>query len=135
MAELFVAAMERAYPQMIRWQHIVRSQGEEGSVTNLWGHTMPVQSGRAYTQAPALLGQSSTTEMLYDTLINLYEHDRTYLKYVLFPVHDALVCEPPTEIADQFSDRIVSCAEQTINGIEIKMEAGTPANTWAEAMH
>lgn len=135
MAELFVKAMERAYPRMIRWQGLVRAQGEEGTVTNLWGRTMHVQTGRAYTQAPALLGQSSTTDMLYDTLINLYEKNTTYLKYVLFPVHDALLCEPPTDLVETFTMDILTCAHQEINGIEIFMEAGTPANTWAEAMH
>lgn len=133
--QLFVQQMERAYPRMIRWQNAVRAQGENGWVTNLWGRRMPVEADRSYTQSPALLGQSSTTEMLYDTLINLYEREPDYLKFVLFPIHDALLCEVPEEIANDFVELFLSCAEQTINNVDIFMEAGTPANNWKECMH
>lgn len=131
----FTEAMARAYPRMIAWQNRVRRDGENGWVTNLWGRRMPVQSGRSYTQSPALLGQSSTTELLYDGLIRLYELNPEFMSYVLFPVHDALVCSPPEELVEEFTEALLTTAQQTINNIDIFMEAGHPASDWSGGMH
>lgn len=131
----FTEAMARAYPRMIAWQNRVRRDGEDGWITNLWGRRMPVQSGRSYTQSPALLGQSSTTELLYDGLIRLYEHNPEFMRYVLFPVHDALVCSPPDELVEEFTEALLTVSRQTINNIDIFMEVGHPASNWSGGMH
>ena len=135
LAELFVATMQREYPVMTRWQQQVRKDGESGLIYNLWNRPCFVDPSRAYTQAPALIGQSSTTELLLDTWINMFERDPSSLKHVLFPIHDAILCEVPTADARRFSEFVISCADQTINGIEIFMEAGKPGRSWSEAMH
>lgn len=135
LAELFVATMQREYPVMTRWQQRVREDGESGLIYNLWDRPCFVDPSRAYTQAPALIGQSSTTELLLDTWINMFERDPSSLKHVLFPIHDAILCEVPTADARRFSEFVISCADQTINGIEIFMEAGKPGRSWSEAMH
>ena len=135
LAELFVSTMQSHYPQMTRWQNEIRREGGSGWVYNLWGRPCPVDPERAYTQAPALAGQSSTTELLLDCWINMYERDPSSLKRILFPIHDAILCEVPLREAETFSRFVVSCADQTINGIEIFLEAGHPGKSWSAAMH
>lgn len=135
LAELFVNAMETAYPQMIAWQHSVRRDGEKGWVTNHWGRRMPCDPDRAYTMAPALAGQSSTTEMLTDTFLKLYEVAPEVMDWLCFTVHDAVLVQLPEDKVDYYIEIIKSCADQTINGIEIFMEAGTPARNWRDAAH
>ena len=135
LAELFVSTMQSHYPQMTRWQNEIRREGGSGWVYNLWGRPCPVDPERAYTQAPALAGQSSTTELLLDCWINMYECDPSSLKRILFPIHDAILCEVPLREAETFSRFVVSCADQTINGIEIFLEAGHPGKSWSAAMH
>ena len=135
-AEHFVATMEKHYPDMIQWQNRVRHEGTSGWVTNLWGRKMPVDEDRSYTQAPALLGQSSTTEILYDGLIRLYYANPDILKRgVLFPVHDAITVQAPDACVQEWMDVIVRCLHNTINGIEILAEHGPAAKNWAEAGH
>src|SRR5690606_8307043 len=78
-AERFVAAMNDAYPDVIRWQERVTREGESGWVTNDWGRRMMVdvtyengrRKTRAWTQAPALYGQSGTREIVVDALIRM----------------------------------------------------------------
>lgn len=134
-AERFLDVMQAHYPDVIRWQNHVREEGVSGWLTNHWGRTMPVESDRAYTQAPALMGQSSTTEVLYDGLINLYAANRDYIQYVLFPVHDAIVCDVPEDEIEDFTKVLVGSFYQVINGIEFTLGVGNPGKNWADAMH
>lgn len=134
-AQRFVDAMERAYPQMIAWQNAVRREGESGWVTNQWGRKMPCDPDRTYTMAPALIGQSSTSEMLTDTFLNLYERAPEVLKWVCFTIHDAFLVQVPEDKVDYYTTIILDCAKQTINGIDIFMEHGQPGRDWRSAQH
>ena len=120
---------------MVRWQNRVRQEGESGWVTNAWGRKMPVDIDRSFTQAPALAGQSSTTEILYDGLIRLYYRNREMMNMILFPVHDELIVQAPKEDWKRYMNDLLESMHQVIRGIDIYMEHGTPGNNWAEAGH
>lgn len=135
LAVRFVNAMAASYPQMIAWQDKVRSDGESGWVTNHWGRKMPVDPDRAYTQAPALLGQSSTTEMLVDGFLQLYERAPEVLQWVVCTIHDACLVQLPEDKVDYYTEIIRDCFAQTINGIDIFVETGHPARNWKDAAH
>ena len=129
----YANVIKEHYPDVIRWQDRVRAEGAEGWVTNEWGRKMLV-TGSAYTQSPALLGQSSTTEIIYDGLIKLYTINREALLHVLFPVHDELIYEEP--IGDRtFSRDIARAMKQTIKGITFELSTGDQASNWCEATH
>lgn len=131
----FVNKMHAGYPDMVRWQNRVRQEGESGWVTNAWGRRMPVDIDRSFTQAPALVGQSSTTEILYDGLIRLYYRNRRMMNMVLFPVHDELIVQAPKDDWKRYMNDLLESMHQVIRGIDIYMEHGTPGNNWAEAGH
>ena len=143
-AEHYVAVIAREYPDVAKWQNKVRAEGESGWVTNRWGRKMPVQIERivgnqkyrskSYTQSPALLGQSSTTEVLYDGLIKLYWTNREAMNNLKAFIHDEVLIQSPIGDPSSAHD-LVRCVEQEIDGITFYMECGEPAINWREATH
>lgn len=134
------------YHKMAKWQEKVRAFGEEhGYVVNKWGRRMAV--GRywhtddegntklrssSYTLSPALLGQSSTTEVIKDGLLKM---PRWLQLCVVSPVHDALVFVIPNDRVDEARQEIVRCMEQTIEGIDFPVTVGPAADNWWAADH
>ena len=74
---------------------------QHGYVLNNWGRRMPVQRDRVYTQGPALLGQSTTREVVCDGLLNMSE---PALRRVKAQVHDALLTSVPARNWEQCRD-------------------------------
>ena len=144
MAERYVEVIASEYPDVAKWQNKVRAEGESGWVTNRWGRKMPVQIERivgnkkyrskSYTQSPALLGQSSTTEVLYDGLIKLYWTNREAMNNLKAFIHDEVLIQSPIGDPSSAHD-LVRCVEQEIDGITFYMECGEPAINWREATH
>lgn len=95
-------AYQEAYKFVARWQDEVTKFGEQnGYVENAWGRRMTVDEGRSFTQSSALLGQSTTREMLFDGLIRIAEADIERIRWVRMLVHDAVVFSIPEEIAEE----------------------------------
>ena len=134
-ARHFVNTMAKAYPAVTAWQNRMYELGQSGWLENAWGRNMAVVADRAYTQAPALMGQSSTSEILADGLINLTLRYRDYVKYLVFGVHDELIVQAPKDKWRQVVDALLECTEQTINGITFELSYGEPAKNWREASH
>lgn len=141
--ERFVEGMQRAYPKVTRWQMNVREEGESGWVTNAWGRRMVIdvswengeRKTRAWTQAPALHGQSGTTEVLYDGLIKMLKTDRRLIQWLVCPVHDAIVMDVPESEVDYVRQVVPECMEQTINGVPFPVASGPAGKTWSGASH
>lgn len=134
-ARHFVQTMAKAYPDVNKWQNKMSELGQSGWLRNAWGRVMPVEPDRAYTQAPALMGQSSTTEVLYDGLIRLAQEYRPYMRYLCFTVHDEVLIQAPKDSWQDVVNALLTCTEQTINGITFELAHGEPANSWREASH
>lgn len=95
-------AYQEAYKFVSRWQDEVTKFGEQnGYVENAWGRRMTVDEGRSFTQSSALLGQSTTREMLFDGLIRIAETDIERIRWVRMLVHDAVVFSIPEGIAEE----------------------------------
>src|SRR5690606_39760601 len=61
--------MDSTFKTLVAWQNRVRAFAARGYVVNDWGRKMHIEEGRAFTQAPALLGQSGTREIACDFLL------------------------------------------------------------------
>lgn len=132
----FADGMAEAYPTLTRWQTRIRNEAEEtGYTVNRWGRVMPVEPGRAWTQTPALQGQSGTTEVLKDGLIRMLDKDPRLIFWIVGTVHDALVADVPEEHVGWAAEAIRECMETSINGIDFPVESGTPADDWFAAGH
>lgn len=136
-AETFCRGLARAYPRLVRWQERVRADGERGHVVNYWGRRMRVDKGRAYTQSPALHGQSGTREIVCDALLRF---PLPLLRRVKAQVHDALVISVPKAEWESWRDeylRLMTTELDPPRGqrIPFPVECGPPADNWADAGH
>lgn len=138
-AQDILNALNRAFPGVVRWQNEMSQFGaQHGYVINDWGRKMPVDPRRAFTQSPALMGQSVTNEILKDGLIRLPER---ILRMVKVTVHDALVLSMPKATLDNDIRIVVRCLSRTWkprNGgqpIDFTLGYGKPGSNWKEAVH
>ncbi len=128
----FVDFMHASYPRLIYWQGQVRDAARIGYVVNDWGRKMPVDEDRSFTQAPALHGQSSTRELLFDALIKL---PNEILRMLKITVHDAVVFSFPEQRVDELSQVVVESFETEWNGIKFPLHRGPEAPDWHKAGH
>jgi DNA polymerase-1 len=136
-AEQFCRRLAQAYPRLVRWQDRVRASGERGFVRNDWGRRMRVDRGRSYTQAPALLGQSGTREIICDALLRL---PLPLLRCVKAQVHDAFVVSVPKADWEAYRDQFKDLMEADFDPprgqrMDFPVSCGPPAADWADAGH
>lgn len=141
----FIDNFYEKYPLVAEWTERVRLRGKtDNAVTNAWGREMPIDkywdeergwTSKAWTQAPALHGQSGTTELMADGLIKMYHYDRRLLTWVVCPIHDEILMDVPEGEVDYVYSAVRDCMEQTINGVNFPVSYGTPGDTWYEAGH
>lgn len=132
----FVDGMAKLYVTLTAWQLDIRRAAEEDGFTiNRWGRKMVVDKDRAWTQTPALHGQSGTTEVLKDGLIRMLNRDIRLIRWMVGTVHDAVVADLPVDEIHWAVPAIVECLETEINGIALPVAHGDPAANWYEAKH
>lgn len=131
-AYAFIKFMQSHYPKLIRWQDRVREEAKVGYVINRWGRKMKVDEDRAYTQSVAMLGQSSTRELLFDALIKL---PNEVLRMLKATVHDAVIFAFPEGRVDELSKLVVESFEVEWNGIKFPLNRGPEAPDWYSAGH
>lgn len=93
----FLENYRETYPWVARWQDRVTREGESGYVTNSWGRRMVVDPDRSFNQSSALIGQSSTREILFDGLIAIARERLEVIRYLRMTVHDAIVLSVPED--------------------------------------
>jgi DNA polymerase-1 len=137
-AEKFDRKLKKAYPKLTRWQDRTRAFAKRnGYVINPWGRIMRVDRGHEYTQAPALMGQSGTREVICDALLALPDELMTTVKA---QVHDALLVSVPTKASDDYAARMLNSMQMTVSpdggqSVEFPVSHGNPASDWAAAGH
>lgn len=139
-AQQFVAKMNEAYPDLVKWQGKVRSEGSSGFITNAWGRRMLVDNGKSFTQSPALMGQSGTRELMIDALIRMLDSDARLIRWLAVQVHDELIFDIPQEHLDWAMPAIRQCMEckwgkDQGQEIEFTVSMSEPSDNWEEATH
>lgn len=142
LATKFVNAMDKAYPWNKLWRTMTAEQGKTGSVTSEWGRIMPVDVDRAWTQAPGLLGQSGTRDVLMDGLIRIAESNINMLRWLVATIHDAVLWDIPEEDIGWATEVILEKMQMTFSPknkvsqpIDFVMSVGKPGKNWREASH
>jgi DNA polymerase I len=139
-AETFVHGMDTTFHQIVKWQNRSRSfASQRGYVLNEWGRKLWVEKGREFTQAPALLGQNGTREIVCDALLRMPVH---VLRRVKAQIHDALLLSVPKknweECRDYLVDLMATKFKPRKGGQEIDFPVGADAvagKNWYEAAH
>lgn len=142
-ASEYIANYKAAYPWVSSWQDRVTREGDSGFVTNWWGRRMVVDPDRSFNQSSALIGQSTTREILFDGLIAIALDRRDVIRYLRMTVHDAVVWSIPEDEVEELVPYILSKMTQTFDPgtnvsqpIEFPMSVGPlNATNWFEAGH
>lgn len=91
----FIEGMEQRFPQLISWREQIREQGKAGAILdNGWGRRMACDPQRAYTVAPALMGQGGARDIMGECLLRLPSEILPMLRVM---VHDEILCSVPKE--------------------------------------
>jgi DNA polymerase-1 len=99
---------------------------------------MPVEKGREYTQAPALMGQSGTRELMCDALLKM---PYNVIRKVKAQIHDALVFSVPRRKFEACRDYLVKLMTVTLPAppggvvMDFPMEAGPAGANWYLSDH
>lgn len=100
LAERFDSGMNEGYPVLCSWRSSVRDRAEDGQLLdNGFGALMRCDERRAYTQAPALMGQGTARDIMCEGLLRLPEE---YIPWLRGVVHDEAVFNVP-------EDRVEEC--------------------------
>lgn len=91
--EAFVRGMEERFPQLIAWREEIRAKGAAGEILdNGFGRRMRCDPARAYTVAPALMGQGGARDIMCQSLLRLPREIWPMLRTM---VHDEIVLSVP----------------------------------------
>ena len=134
----FLEGMNTTFRRVVAWQDkAVAEAHRHGCVTNLWGRRMPIEQGREFTQAPALLGQSGTREIMCDALLKM---PYWLVRMIKAQIHDELVFSLPVKNWQTCRDKIIGYMQTELNPpggqhIDFPVSAGEPADNWWAATH
>lgn len=109
-ADAVFGYMGSAFPCVRPWQDRVRELGGAGVLLdNGWGRRLRVDPQRAYTQAPAMIGQSTTRDLIGECLLDIARRDRSVLPLLRVVRHDELVLSVPQEDAQEVGRFVRDC--------------------------
>lgn len=136
-AKTFLDGMNNAFRGVVRWQDKASRDARKGYVVGHWGRKMFVESGREFTQGPALLGQNGTREIVCDALLKM---PYGVLRTVKAQVHDELIFSIPRDKFEEYRDYLVTLMTTTIDPrggqkMEFPVSSGPPGENWFEATH
>jgi P4 family phage/plasmid primase-like protien len=136
LAERFDAGMNESYPALCSWRSEVRSRGESGELLdNGFGRLMRVDPRRAYTQAPALMGQGTARDILVEGLLRLPDE---YIPWMRGVVHDEVIFNVPKARVQECIETVTAAltfdlAEvSTLHSVPITTGASRPGHNWSE---
>ena len=113
-AERVDAYMRAAFPRVMEWQREVRALGEAGVlIGNGFGRRLRVDPQRAFTQAPALIGQSTTRDVIAEGLLDLARRAPEMLPMLRVAVHDEIVASVPRKHAEECARMLQSCLSRS----------------------
>lgn len=138
LAERFDTGMQEGYPVLCSWRSEVRDRGEAGQLLdNGFGALMRCDGRRAYTQAPALMGQGTARDIMCEGLLRLPEE---YIPWLRGVVHDEAVFSVPEDRVEEAVATVtaaftMSLAEVTggrLTDVPIVAGPSRAGHNWAE---
>jgi DNA polymerase-1 len=130
LAVQFDREMRMNFPGLVEWQDDVRGIAGAGKLLdNGWGRKMRADRQYAYTQAPALVGQGGTRDILAEGVLRLPLEFWPYLRVM---IHDELVLSVPTKDAEEIGREVVKAFSFDFRGVPITAGCSKPGRTWAE---
>ncbi len=136
LAEQFDGRMSHSFPQLVRWRESVRLKAGRGErLDNGFGRLMKANPDRAYTQAPALMGQGTARDLMMEVVLRLPLH---LIRQLRFLVHDELVFSLPQERLEDSMEEILQAMSfewappKASLKVRVIGELSRPGRNWAE---
>jgi hypothetical protein len=105
-ARRFDDGMRDQFPRLVEWRTEVRQLGESGvMLDNGFGRLMRVDPNRAWTQAPALMGQGCARDIMMEGLLRLPDECLPMLRAV---VHDEVILSVPADVVEDVERTVVA---------------------------
>jgi P4 family phage/plasmid primase-like protien len=105
-ARRFDQGMCDQFPRLVEWRTEVRQLGESGvMLDNGFGRLMRVDPNRAWTQAPALMGQGAARDIAMEGLLRLPGECLPMLRAF---VHDEVVLSVPADVVEDVERTVVA---------------------------
>jgi DNA polymerase-1 len=104
-ARKFDSGMRRRFPKLVAWRDRIRKDAQGGKrLDNGFGRMMRPNPARAWTQAPALMGQGTARDLMMEAVLRL---PLELVPMLRFSVHDELVLSIPLAEADRLEGLIL----------------------------
>ncbi len=108
-SENVINNFESSFPRLTQWQAEMRQKGEvTGILYNGFGRMMRIEPERAFTQSPALMGQSTARDILMEGVLRLWEMGgEQVIRMIRAVVHDELVMSVPRKDVEEIEELVV----------------------------
>lgn len=108
-AETVIHNFENSFPRLCAWQNEMRETGEVvGILHNGFGRMMRIEAERAFTQSPALMGQSTARDILMEGVLRLWDMGgEDVIRCIRGVIHDELVLSVPVDDVEEIEQLVV----------------------------
>ena len=138
-AENVINNFETSFPRLTVWQNEMRQVGEvTGILYNGFGRMMRIEPERAFTQSPALMGQSTARDILMEGILNLWKiGGEEVIRMIRAVVHDELVLSVPKKDVKEIEQLVVDamsfpwCPKGGTYEVQISAGIAKPGINWA----
>lgn len=109
-AERVDASMRHQFARVMDWQSEVRGRASSGALLdNGFGRRLRCEPGQEFTQAPAMMGQSTTRDLIAEGLLDLRNRAPEMLPMLRVIVHDEIVASVPEDHAEECARILQDC--------------------------
>ena len=128
-----VAARGDKFHVLMEWTDAVRDQAERGLLLdNGFGRLMRCDPERAYTQAPALMGQGAARDVMCESLLRLAQARPDVRPYLRAVVHDEIVLSVPENEVEEWQEELRRAMTWEWRGVPILCDVSKPAFRWSD---
>lgn len=128
-----VAKRAETYLRLVEWTEEVRTAGRDGRLLdNGFGRLMRCDPERAYTQAPALMGQGAARDLVCEALLRLADRHPHVTPYLRGVVHDEVVLSVPESETEYWQEALRDAFTFTWRDVPILCDVSAPGATWAD---
>lgn len=131
LAQQFDDRMNAQYPVLCAWRSEVRDRGAAGEMLdNGFGRLMRCNPDRAWTQAPALMGQGGARDIMCEALLRLVDRAPEATGWLRCVVHDEVVLCVPEDRVEEITALALDAFTFDFKGVPITAGAGKAAWSW-----
>jgi len=134
MVRLALEARGDRFLQLMEWTEKVRAQAAAGQLLdNGFGRPMRPTPERSFTQAPALMGQGASRDVMCESLLRLDKlSERRMRPFLRGVIHDEIVLSVPEGEVAEWQEMLKEAMTWEWRGVPILCDVSEPAFRWSE---